>query len=80
MFEETSSVPQYPTVRFLARWGRCFTAIMTLAPVLAGLVVLFYGGSWLWLGAALLVTPVVYLVISSYMELIRIIGDTLLPR
>lgn len=75
-----SSLPQYPTVRFLIRWGRAFTGILTVAPIIVGLLAFLLGSGWIWLALSILLAPVIFLIISSYMELIRIIGDTLLPR
>ena len=76
----SAAIPNYPIVRFIMRAGTAIALALSSIPLLAAIVAVALGSSlwWILLGAA--VTPVVYLFVQSYVELVRIIGDTLLPR
>ncbi|WP_164850555.1 hypothetical protein [Sinorhizobium medicae] len=49
-------------------------------PVIAALLAVLMGSNWWWLLGALAAAAALYLFIGSYLELVHIIGDTLLPR
>jgi hypothetical protein len=75
-----STEPHYPVTRLLARHG-------VLVSWLAGVIVFAVGalavicGASLWVGpAALLAAAAVTVFVRSYVELVQIISDTLLPR
>ncbi|WP_417721130.1 hypothetical protein [Salipiger sp.] len=72
--------PSYPAVQFLIRYGGYIASALGVLPALAGLVMIAAGFSAWWLLGGLAVSPVLYLLARSYIELVRIIGDTLLPR
>lgn len=72
--------PSYPTVQFLIRHGDFVAVALGALPALAGLVAVIAGCSAWWLVAGLVAAPVVYLFARCFVELVRIIGDTLLPR
>lgn len=72
--------PSYPVVRLLLRFERF------VGPV-AGLIAILGIVFWMWpslnlplLMVALVVGAIVGLLMQSYVEILRIISDTLLPR
>lgn len=70
----------YPTVRLILRWGDQMAIAAALAPPLVALALLAQGWSWLTLLAGCLLGAAVLILARSYVELIRIIADTLLPK
>lgn len=74
------SLPTYPAVQFLIKWGFVIAPVLSVLPAIIALLAILAGGTWLWVLAAVLVAPVLYLFLRSYVELVRIIGDTLLPK
>ncbi|MGE3065987.1 MAG: hypothetical protein AB7K67_10390 [Hyphomicrobiaceae bacterium] len=72
--------PSYPTVRFLLRYGTILAAAI-VAIIVAGAViaVLFAAPVWI-IAPALVVAGLVWLLIKSYVEVLAIIADTLLPK
>lgn len=71
---------RYPAVRMLMRWGRWINLGVAAAPLLVACLAVAAGAAWWWVIAAAAMCPVLYLFLCSYLELIRIIDDTLLPR
>lgn len=72
--------PRYPAVQFFIRYGGYVAVGLGILPFLAGLVMVLAGMSFWWLLGGIVVSPLFYLFACSYVELVRIIGDTLLPR
>lgn len=70
----------YPTVRLLLRWGNHMAIAAALAMPLFALLLVAEGWAWTTLLAGLFAGAVVLILARSYIELIRIIADTLLPR
>ena len=70
----------YPMLYFLMRWGRA--AAMTLAGivVVAGVLLSISTGNWMWAPASGLVAAVGYALALSYVELVKVIVDMLLPK
>lgn len=73
-------LPSYPVVNFLVRWGPILAVFLGLAPLLASLVLVWQGASLLWLGAGIAGGAVLWLVVQSYVEVLRILADALMPR
>jgi hypothetical protein len=70
----------YPTVALILRHGKALAmGIAALIPIIV-LVLLANGWSWWLLPAGLVVGAVVFGLLMSYVEIIRIISDTLLPK
>jgi len=70
----------YPTVKLILRWGDQMAIAVAVAPPLIALALLAQGWSWPTLLAGCCIGAVVLVLARSYVELIRIIADTLLPK
>lgn len=70
----------YPTVKLILRWGNQMAIAAALAPPLIALALLTAGWSWPTLLAGVCIGAAVLVLARSYVELIRIIADTLLPK
>ena len=73
-------MPNYPIIQFLVRHGHPFAIGVALLPALAGLWVLLAGGLWLYGIGAVVAGAVLYVLMKSYVELVAIIADMLLPK
>lgn len=72
--------PHYPVVQFLLRHGSAVAAVIALLP-LAGSLAAVSCGAPFWLAAAGLAAGVIlWLFVKSYIEVLSIIADTLLPK
>ena len=72
--------PKYPTIDFIVRIGRPAAALVTALIVVAGAAAAFGGFGWGWLVAALVVAPLAFVFLRSYVEFAEVISDILLPR
>jgi hypothetical protein len=72
--------PHYPTVQFLLRWGGALAIGIALAPVAAAAAAIWWGAAWWVAAAAAAVGVVLWLFVKSYVEVLSIIADTLLPK
>jgi hypothetical protein len=70
----------YPMLHFLMRWGKLAAACLALAVLAAGLWGALSSGQWLWVVAGAVAAAVGYALALSYVELIRVIVDMLLPK
>jgi hydrogenase/urease accessory protein HupE len=70
----------YPMLHFLMRWGKLAAACLALGVLAAGLWAALSSGQWLWAVAGAAVAVVGYALAMSYVELIRVIVDMLLPK
>lgn len=73
-------MPHYPLVNWLIRYGAWFAAIMAVAPPVIGVYFAFTGTGWIALAIGVLVGIVTYVLLKSYVELVAIIADMLLPK
>jgi hypothetical protein len=74
------TMPNYPIIHFLVRRGHPFAIGVALLPALAGLWLLLAGGPWLYGVGAIAAGAVLYVLMKSYVELVAIIADMLLPK
>jgi hypothetical protein len=74
------SEPYYPAIGFLVRFGGPFAIVLGLTPLLAAAIAMVLGGPWWIMPVAIIVAGVLFLLVRSYVEMVRIIADTLLPR
>lgn len=73
-------LPHFPVVTFLVRWGGILAVLAGLAPV-AGVAWLSLSGAGLvWLPGGLVVGAVLWLFVQSYIEVLRLLADALMPR
>jgi hypothetical protein len=75
-----TTTPTYSTLHFLVRHGHWFAAIVGLAPVLLGGWAVSAGMPYIYGVFGLLGSAFLYLVMRSYVELVRVIVDMLLPK
>jgi glucose dehydrogenase len=73
-------VPRYPFINFLLRHGQFFAAAVGLLPVGGALCLAYFGGSWTWMIAGIVLGAVLYVIARSYVELVALIADMLLPK
>jgi hypothetical protein len=72
---------QYPAVAFIVRHGKPLAlALSLLPPVVIALVLHAAGFAWMWSVLGLVLLPLTYLIARSYVELVAIIADMLLPK
>ena len=72
--------PTYRTLHFLVRYGDWVALVFAAAPVLAGVAAWLTGMSVLAAVAGLIGALFIYLIMRSYVELVRVIVDMLLPK
>ena len=75
-----STHPTYSTLHFLVRHGDWVAVIVALAPVVAGVLAWATGLSPIYAVAGILGGVFLYLIMRSYVELVRVIVDMLLPK
>jgi hypothetical protein len=71
---------EYPTLRFLEKQGGWLSIAVGAVVFLAGVVAFVLGASLWWMVAGTLTGAVVSLLARSYIELIRLMTDMLLPK
>lgn len=71
---------EYPTLRFLEKQGGWLAIAVGIAVFLAGIVATLLGASPWWLLAGAFVGALLFLLARSYIELIRLMTDMLLPK
>jgi hypothetical protein len=70
----------YPIINFLVRHGHLFAMGVALLPALAGVWIAATGGPWLWGAGGVASGAVLYVCMKSYVEMVAIIADMLLPK
>ena len=70
----------YPTLRFLEKHGGWLAIAVGLMAFLAGIAATALGASPWWLLAGAVVGTLLYVLARSYVELIRLMTDMLLPK
>lgn len=77
---EVDAPPRYPALLLLIRWGRLFVVLVAVLPLTAAVFAWMGGASAWWLLAGLTALPITGLVAATYVEMARIVSDTLMPR
>ncbi len=75
-----SGLPHYPTVEFLVKYGQHFAVTLSALPVVVGVILAWFFQIWLLALAGVVAGGVLYVVTRSYVELVQIIADMLLPK
>jgi len=70
----------YPALNFLVKHGKWLPPSVAGAAVLAGLLVAFVSAAWWAVPVGVAAGAFLYLVMCSYVELVRVIVDMLLPK
>lgn len=76
----SNTPPTYPAVRTITMFGGVIAILLGLAPVVAVIFAIAFGFSWLWLLPATVVGALLFVMLQSYVEVLRILTDTLMPR
>jgi hypothetical protein len=71
---------QYPTLRLLERHGAWLAVLVALTPLAAAIIALIEGYSPWWLLGGAAAGAVLFLAGRSYVEMIRLMTDMLLPK
>ena len=74
------SAPTYPTLDLLVRHGDSIAWAVALAPALGGVLAWALGLSIGYAIAGVVAAAFLFLIMRSYVELVRVIVDMLLPK
>jgi hypothetical protein len=70
----------YPMLHFVMRWGKLAAACLAVAVLVTGLWTAISTGQWLWAIGGVVIAVAGYGLALSYVELVRVIVDMLLPK
>ncbi|MDB5363651.1 MAG: hypothetical protein JWO51_4948 [Rhodospirillales bacterium] len=73
-------IPTYPTVKFLVAHGMPLAILIGLAPLVIAVVLVVLGWSAWVIAAGVGISLVLGVVLVSYVEVLRVISDTLMPK
>lgn len=71
---------QYPTIKLIVERGNALALLIGVLPLLGALLLVALGTHWLAIVAGVVASAVLYLLMRSYVELVRVIADMLLPK
>ena len=71
---------QYPTIKLIVERGNLLAIAIGLLPLLGAIVLLGFDFHWMVVIAGAVAAAVVYFLMRSYVELVRVIADMLLPK
>jgi hypothetical protein len=71
---------QYPTLRFLERHGDWIAILVSLGPLAAAILAAALGASAWWVLAGAATSAILFIAARSYVEMIRLMTDMLLPK
>ena len=72
---------QYPTIKLIVERGNAIAIVVAALPFLGGLALfVLLAMHWVVLVAGIVTSLVVLLIMKSYVELVRVIADMLLPK
>jgi hypothetical protein len=74
------TAPVYPALDFLVRHGNAVTWVVALLPGLGGVLAWILGLSVGYAIAGIVAGAFLFLIMRSYVELVRVIVDMLLPK
>jgi hypothetical protein len=78
--EPLIETPHYPAVAFLVRHGRLLAIVIGVVLALAGTVATLLGFGWAWAPVGFAAGILIWLLLQSYVEVLTIISETLLPQ
>jgi hypothetical protein len=73
-------VDQYPALKLIVERGDALAAVIGILPLLGALALFALGMHWLVLAAGVVAAAVAYLLLRSYVELVRVMADMLIPK
>ncbi len=71
---------EYPMLHFIVRWGKPIALVLAAAVAAAGLSGTVMGGNVLWAPLGLVGAALGYGLLMSYVELVKLVMDMLLPK
>lgn len=71
---------QYPTIKLIVERGNALAIVIGILPLLGGLAGVVLGLHWMAVPAGAVASGVLYFLMRSYVELVRVIADMLLPK
>ena len=71
---------QYPTLKLIVERGELLAIVVGVLPLVGALTLLGFGMHWLVVVAGAVAAVVVYLLMRSYVELVRVMADMLIPK
>ena len=71
---------QYPTLKLIVEHGERLAIVVGILPLMGGLALFGVGVHWLAIVAGAVAAIVVYLLMRSYVELVRVMADMLIPK
>lgn len=71
---------QYPTLRLLERYGDWLAIAVAATPLVAAIIAFLLGASAWWVAAGIVAGGFLLLAARSYIEMIRLMTDMLLPK
>jgi hypothetical protein len=72
---------QYPTLKIIAEKGDLIAVVLGLLPVLAALAIgVAFFWHWLIIASGIVAGGLLYGLTRSYVELVRVIADVMIPR
>jgi len=73
-------VDPYPTIKLIVERGNLLAIVIGLLPLVGALVLAAFGIHWLVVIAGAVASAVVYFLMRSYVELVRVMADMLIPK
>jgi hypothetical protein len=71
---------EYPMLHLVVRWGKSVAAGLALIVAAAGIWSAMSSGNPLWAVLGLGAAPIAYVLALSYVELVNLVMDMLLPK
>lgn len=71
---------QYPIIRLIVERGNLLALVIGVLPLAGAIVLVALGVHWVAAPAGAVAAAVVYFLMRSYVELVRVIADMLLPK
>ena len=73
-------IPTYPVIRFIVKKGKAIAALLALGILALALYIFLIGGGLVALAIGVVAAVVAAGVVLSYVEVLTIIAETLMPR
>lgn len=70
----------YPTIKLIVEHGNAIAVLIGLLPLAGAIALVAFGLHWMILIAGAVTAAVVYFLLRSYVELVRVMADMLLPK
>ena len=71
---------QYPTIKLIVERGGLLAVAIGILPLLGSIALFALGLHWFVIVAGMVTAAVVYFLMRSYVELVRVMADMLIPK